>query len=210
MKHFVAGRRFGKLVALSDERDARSRVPCKCDCGKQCLVKASHLVSGRQVSCGCYRHEWQAVTTLNQLLAMCSKQGPDECWPWKGALGSHGYGRVNFQGVHMTASRAVFSAVHGRVPDGLLVCHKCDNPPCVNPEHLFVGTYQDNVTDMMQKGRGRWVTRSEKRTYCRKGHLLAATEYIVPSTGSRLCGVCMRARQNTWRRNADTASGEQK
>ena len=76
----------------------------------------------------------------------------DGCWEWTGTFIKNGYGHFTMHRKKYLAHR--FSVMlDGRDPTGLLVCHKCDNTKCVRPDHLFVGTQQDNVTDMMNKGR---------------------------------------------------------
>lgn len=81
------------------------------------------------------------------------KRGPGECWPWVGSLDSSGYGQM-WDGQRPTrSSRLVYALIHGPIPDGLCVLHRCDNPPCCNPAHLFLGTKGDNTADMMAKGR---------------------------------------------------------
>lgn len=75
------------------------------------------------------------------------------CWAWSGTLDSYGYGVLSFKRKMLKAHRISYE-IHNKVIDEeLLVCHKCDNPSCVNPEHLFQGTSKDNTWDMIAKGR---------------------------------------------------------
>lgn len=79
---------------------------------------------------------------------------PKGCWIWTGDRQPRsGYGRFFAQKTHM-AHRYSYEIAHAPIPRGLLACHKCDNPPCVNPDHIFLGTHQDNHDDMHAKGRG--------------------------------------------------------
>lgn len=80
-------------------------------------------------------------------------QKQEGCWLWTGHLIKHGYGRFNCYGSQFSAHRISWELHFGVIPDGLFVLHKCDNPSCVRPEHLFVGTQADNVRDMTKKGR---------------------------------------------------------
>lgn len=91
--------------------------------------------------------------SVGRFWARVDKRGPDECWEWKGARMQQGYGRFCFKEETLRAHRVSWALAHGPIPDGLFVCHRCDNPPCVNPAHLFLGTRQDNMRDMVQKGR---------------------------------------------------------
>jgi hypothetical protein len=81
--------------------------------------------------------------------------GESACWPYTGATRANGYGRLILRGKHELAHRMAYRFARGKIPDGLFVCHRCDNPPCCNPDHLFLGTHQDNVDDKTRKGRGR-------------------------------------------------------
>lgn len=82
--------------------------------------------------------------------------GEDACWPWMFAKNKRGYGWFHLPGTTATsvlAHRLAYSEVHGLIPDGISVLHKCDNPPCCNPKHLFLGSRRDNNEDMRVKGR---------------------------------------------------------
>ena len=81
---------------------------------------------------------------------------PDgECWEWTGSRHQFGHGRLNTSGRTTGAHRIAWEITHGPVPPGLCVLHRCDNPPCVRPTHLFLGTIGDNNRDMHDKGRHR-------------------------------------------------------
>lgn len=75
------------------------------------------------------------------------------CWLWLGGVSSDGYGKVKHERKTWRAHRLFYTLLVGAIPDSLLVCHKCDNPLCVNPEHLFVGTHLDNERDKDAKSR---------------------------------------------------------
>lgn len=83
-------------------------------------------------------------------------RGPDECWEWQGGRTSGGYGRFKLASYRaVTASRVALIGNSRQEPVGMYVLHKCDNPPCCNPHHLFFGTNQDNMADKNAKGRAR-------------------------------------------------------
>lgn len=78
----------------------------------------------------------------------------DECWRWIGSKGPRGYGAIGDGSKNLRAHRLSWEMHNSqKIPDGMEVCHRCDNPECTNPSHLFVGTHQENMDDMMAKGR---------------------------------------------------------
>lgn len=90
-------------------------------------------------------------STIHALRRRSRPEG--ECWVWRGAVGSHGYGQLWVNGGMRTAHRVSYEAHKGPIGEGLLVCHRCDNKLCWNPDHLFTGTHGDNAEDMARKGR---------------------------------------------------------
>lgn len=78
----------------------------------------------------------------------------DSCWLWTGAKFENGYGAIWTNPITQRAHRISWELNRGKIPPGLIVCHHCDNPPCVRPDHLFLGTLSDNRRDMVEKKRG--------------------------------------------------------
>lgn len=96
--------------------------------------------------------------------------GGSGCWPWIGSRNADGYGQVRIKGFLDKAHRVAWKMTNGPIPDGLEVCHRCDNRPCCNPAHLFLGTQSDNAHDMWRKGRGHkasWRNWRPDRTWAR-------------------------------------------
>jgi len=128
-----------RIKQLSTGGDRHYCIDCGRHCEKlakrcwPCWLKYSSKASDERFWCGVKRGE------------------PDECWPWTRSLSPKGYGRVRGRNAH----RVAYELTYGPIPPGMFVCHTCDNPPCCNPAHLFLGTYLDNIADMVAKKRSR-------------------------------------------------------
>lgn len=114
---------------------------------------------------------------------------PDGCWHWSAARHAYGYGKIGLEKGNGLAHRIAWALFVGPIPEGMFVCHRCDVPWCVNPAHLFLGTHQDNVDDMVAKGRN-YI--HPLKTHCSKGHAFEAENVYVTPKGARACRTCNR------------------
>lgn len=119
---------------------------------------------------------------------------PDGCWKWQGHTNSLGYAEGSFQNRTWIMTRLIYCATQGGFDKNLDVCHTCDNPGCVNPLHLWLGSRSDNIKDSVKKGRHFLAT----ITHCKRGHPLSGDNlYVAPPhkhrPPKRSCIICQRA-----------------
>lgn len=130
---------------------------CMCGCGQKTeIAKLSRTDRGwvkGQPKCFIKGHENANNSPQKAFWAYVTPGAPDECWLWQAKLEKTGYGRARYQGKKYGAHQLSWILHNGPIPKGLFVCHKCDVPSCVNPNHLFLGTPKDNTEDMTAKQR---------------------------------------------------------
>jgi hypothetical protein len=127
-------------------------------------------------------------------------QKSDACWIWAASRDDKGYGTFGFDGVVQKAHRVAYQLSVGPIPDGAHILHSCDNPPCVNPAHLRVGTRSDNMRDKVARGRDH----NTQKTECIHGHPFnEANTYVTPN-GRRNCRTCRIAAKRAYRARRTT------
>lgn len=136
------------------------------------------------------RTQWRGMTPVERVFAKSEPEPNSGCWLYLGVLNIHGYGRIHLGRRLVAAHRLVLAYKISRpIPAGMLACHTCDTPCCVNPDHLFVGSPRDNNADAMRKGR------MGQPLKCRRGHLFTPENTYLRPTGKRLCKACVRVRE---------------
>lgn len=157
----LSGKKRGRLTFLkfSHIKNQATYWECICDCGQQCIIRGS----GKTKSCGCLALEAKSKNGKKNknkqshkefILSRIEIDSKTNCWNWTKSL-IKGYARIGgIRGKESPlTSRYVFKYLKGIDPKGKQVCHTCDNPKCVNPDHLFLGTLIDNFEDMKDKNR---------------------------------------------------------
>jgi hypothetical protein len=200
-----------KVLALALEyREANGRWP-----EVRTIADALGLRGGNTVSYhlqqlyALRRIDWRRrpMGTVDRFWSKVDKSG--DCWIWRSQVRPDGYGRFYISHARgakrSTAShRMSWELAHGSIPAGLQVCHRCDNPPCVNPAHLFLGTAKDNAADSMAKGRRpKPVSPMAGMTHCVRGHEFSPKntrfQKYADGTVKRECRRCGIVRKKKWR-----------
>lgn len=142
------------------------RISIECGyCAKSFAVRVSES-SRKFCSLRCSARSHARTESETKFWAKVLVLGLDECWPWVASTTHNGYGSFSVidpdtrEHRLVRAHRYSWSIVNGPIPDDIMVLHSCDYRPCVNPNHLFLGTAKDNHDDMVEKGRAAWQTKS--------------------------------------------------
>jgi len=142
---------------------------------------------------------------MDRFWSKVDQRGPDECWPWLATTDRRGYGVFYYEGRNQRATRIAWSLENGEpFPSDKDACHRCDNPGCVNPTHIWPGTPSENLKDDLAKGRLYIPHPSQhanpNKTHCKWGHSLLGDNLQIKPRGNRQCRICGRLHREKWRK----------
>ena len=161
------GKVFNRWTVTAEAKNPRM-VIAMCTCGTTADVAKCSLASGTSRSCGCFKSEItkkRFTKTIDQKLWDRCEKVENGCWEWSGSRNPAGYGTIGVHRSSRLAHRVAWEETNGPIPDGLFVLHSCDNPCCINPAHLWIGNHDDNMKDMIKKGRSGsfWDTANDEQ-----------------------------------------------
>ncbi len=162
-------------------------------CDNPPCFNADHLYLGRRGDSPKRVALKTSEGVLAKMLSLIVKEPESGCWLWQGRHDQNGYGQISFNYAKWRVHRLLYTLLREPIPDSLFLCHKCDNPPCVNPGHLFIGTQQDNMQDALAKGR-MVINRAGQsgKTHCKYGHPFNTVNTRIRANGHRRCLDCVR------------------
>ena len=188
-KHYMRLYRAGALEPLKQDRAKKGCVIPGCPrphqgrgyCNKhlECFIRTGNPIP---------RRDWPIEDRILDIGWTVTESG---CWEWNGTIAVNGYGVITsgkhgLRDAHM--HRLSFEIFNGPIPAGAIVRHTCDNPPCMNPDHLLTGTQDDNMQDMVERRR-HW---RHGMTQCKRGHDLTKSDSFVVLGGNRKCRECRK------------------
>jgi len=115
----------------------------------------------------------------------------DDCWVWTAGKDWDGYGEFSIKHRPIKAHQFSWIVTNGSIPKGLFICHHCDNPSCVRPDHLFLGTAKDNYQDSVVKGRASHHG-ANRKNICIHGHAFTKENTHINPNGHQICRTCKR------------------
>ena len=193
-------------MSLNNTTNETSTHLCECGCGKFTKFatktsKQSGWIKGQPLR---FLHGHRSPHPVeNRFWSKVDKSG--DCWLWTGYRMSDGYGTIDIDNRMVLTHRYSYELHNGSIPNGMCVCHTCDNPACVNPAHLWLGTHTDNMRDMVRKGRrnmvrGRAKLTESQVTEMRRKHARGGITYVTLSVeyGIDRTTVGNLIRRETW------------
>jgi len=139
------------------------------------------------------------ISIQDRFFKFVVKKGPNDCWLWSGVKDTSGYGKFSLYAKRVGSHRFSYElATNQKIPSGMVVMHKCDNPSCVNPNHLTIGTFSDNAIDMVKKNRSRICFLTEKQVKAIKSSNLSVKDL---SKSFEVSTSCIRdiKKKRTWK-----------
>lgn len=207
----LVGEKFGSLTVTGIHRTEGAKhthIVCKCECGREVMRLRWNLSD--KATCGeCSNRRytglpqpWMPPHEYDRLILERMKrttiQTESGCWEWQGFRHKppRHYGSTSYRGKNVRAHRLMYKLIKGQIPAGMVVMHSCDNPPCINPDHLKLGTHLENMAECRAKGRYYYAN----LTHCKRGHEFNdENTYYIKTPGKwfglRACKACQKLLQ---------------
>ena len=138
---------------------------------------------------------------LKRFWAKVDKKSENECWKWNASKNNKGYGQFGVNKIAKSTHRISYIIHKGEIPKGLMICHTCNNPPCVNPNHLYAGTGKDNAQQAVKDG----LLAPQQKTHCINGHeFTEENTFLRVRKGRGTTRVCRECKRMSDRQRVNT------